>query len=104
MLDWVAATFFGAGLGLTLYGLVRLRMYLGPIIRRRYGEWARYANWLVNIVVMVLTANIGLMLIRMYLGQPDTGSDYLKQEIWFALLAMAIPLSLIFIKLKKLDV
>jgi len=90
----------GAGLGVTLYGCVRLRMHFGPIVLERYGKWARYFYWLLTIAVMVLIANLGLMLLRAILGPSEPGGNNVLPEIWFALLALSIALRLIFGQLK----
>jgi hypothetical protein len=98
MLDWVSATIFGLILSLGLYGCVRLRMHFGPIVYRRYGTLARHVYWVVTIVVMVLIANLGLMLLRIYLGDTET---HLMLEIWFALVALGISLILVFRQLRS---
>ena len=41
--DWLSASGIGAGLGLLLFACVRLRMHVGPIIRRRWGNTMRQA-------------------------------------------------------------
>ena len=101
MLHWVAASTGGILLGLLLFGCVRLRMYLGPIIKESYGEWARRAYWLATIGVMILLANLGLFYLRSYLGGLEYDSSNLLLEILFAVLALVIAMSLIFNRLYR---
>jgi hypothetical protein len=96
MQHWLAATLIGVSLGLALYACVRLRMYFGPIVRDRYGHWARRAYWMATILIMVVLANLGLSVLRIYLGKQAPILDSLMYEICFALFAFAIPLVLIF--------
>ena len=101
MLNWIAATVCGLGLGLALYACVRLRMHFGPIVQQRFGKVARQLYWLVTIGVMVLLANLGLILLRGWLAEYGPDNKDLMLEIWFALLALAISLLLIFRQLKS---
>ena len=101
MQHWIFATLIGIGLGLMLYGCVRLRIYVGPILRDRFGNWARSAYWVFTIIVMVLLANFSLLTLRGLLADlPDPPSSLLL-EIWFALLAAGIALFLVFKRVTK---
>ena len=92
MQPWIAATIAGICLGLAFYGCVRLRMYLGPLIRDRFGNVARRVYWLLTIAVMVILANVALFALRQFFAPP--GSQ-LMPEIWFIMLAAGIAYTLI---------
>jgi NADH:ubiquinone oxidoreductase subunit 4 (subunit M) len=96
---WLIATLDGICLGLALFACVRLRMHFGPIVRDRYGSMARRAYWLFTILLMIVLANLGLKLLRIYLSNFDAVTNSLMLEIWFALLALLLALSLIFKRL-----
>jgi NADH:ubiquinone oxidoreductase subunit 4 (subunit M) len=99
MQHWLTATLIGICLGLLLYACVRLRMHFGPIVGDRYGSMARRAYWLFTILLMIVLANLGLKLLRIYLSNFDAVTNSLMLEIWFALLALLLALSLIFKRL-----
>jgi hypothetical protein len=101
MQHWLTATVIAICIGLALYACVRLRMHFGPIVRKRWGNWARRAYWMMTILVMVAFANLGLLLLRIYLGDLQTSRNGLMLEIWFALLSAAVALGLILQKLKR---
>ena len=96
MWHWIIATVTGIGLGLLLYFCVRLRMYFGPLLRERYGNWARWLCWLTSLVVMVALANAALLFQRYSLGAYLTAESALAIEIWFAVLALVVAMTLIF--------
>jgi len=73
-------------------------MYLGPIIIKRFGQWARRAYWLVTILVMIALSNLGLYFFRAYLSNQPVGDKTLLLELWFATIALAVGLGLIFRK------
>ena len=101
MQQWIIATLIGAGLGLLLYGCVRLRMHFGPLLRERYGNWARQLCWVVIIALMVALANVTLLLLRYLLGDTANGDSRLVIEIWFALLALTVAMLLVFRRVKR---
>jgi hypothetical protein len=98
---WLIATLEGACLGLTLYLCVRLRMYLGPLIVKRFGQRARRAYWLFTILVMILLSNLGLYVFRIYLGSQPISDKTLPLELWFATMALAMGLGLVFRKILR---
>ena len=102
MQHWIITTLMGAVLGLTLFACVRLRMYIGPVIRQRYGNGYRRAYWLLTIIVMVALSNGGLRLVRMLTHDTRPTND-LWLEIWFATLALVIPLTLIYRRIHRND-
>jgi len=98
---WITATLMGAALGLLLYGCVRLRMHVGPILRDRYGNWVRQTYWVFTIIFMVVLANLGLSFLRNYIPGTTEPNISLILEIWFALLAMGIAMVLVIKQLRK---
>jgi hypothetical protein len=98
---WLAATVTGIFLGLILFACVRLRMHLGPLIRQRYGDWARRAFWLASILFMILLANQSLNLLRIFVDNQLPAMENLMLEIWFALLALVIGLGFVFKRISK---
>jgi hypothetical protein len=101
MNHWLVATGIGILLGLLLYACVRIRMYLGPILKKHYGNRARQMYWVFTMAVMVLIANTALIGLQKYLSDPLAPGNHLIIEIWFALLALAVALTLIFRKLRR---
>jgi hypothetical protein len=101
MQNWLIATLEGICLGLTLYLCVRLRMYLGPVIRERFGDSARQVYWLLTILLMVILANAGLYLFRIYLSSQPVADGTFMLELWFALMALAVGLWLIYKRLTR---
>ena len=76
-------------------------MYLGPVMIKRFGQWARRAYWLFTILVMIALSNVGLYLFRSYLGSQQVADEALLLELWFATMALAAGLGLIFRKLSR---
>lgn len=101
MQHWLIATLEGLGLGLTLYACVRLRMYVGPLIKQRFGDWARRVYWLATILVMVILGNAGLFFFRIYLDSQSVDNGTLLLELWFGVIAMAVGLALVFRKISR---
>jgi hypothetical protein len=101
MKHWLVATGDGIFLGLILYALVRLRMFLGPILKQRYGNRVRQMYWLITLAAMVLMANTALFLLQKYLSDPLLPANHLMIEMWFALLALAVPIILIFRRINR---
>jgi hypothetical protein len=100
-MDWIMATVAGFILGLIFYGFVRLRMYLGPIIRARYGQIARRLYWFFTIVAMIFFANVALQALRHWVGINAPHSNSLLLEIWFLTLAVAISFTLIYRRINR---
>jgi hypothetical protein len=101
MQHWLTATLIGISLGLALFACVRLRMHFGPIVRQRFGSWARRVYWAFTILLMIALANLGLKLLRIYLSNFDGVENSLMLEMWFALLAILIALALIFTRMNR---
>jgi len=76
-------------------------MYLGPVIIKRFGQWARRAYWLFTILVMIALSNVGLYVFRIYLSSQHVTDETLLFELWFATMALAVGLGLIFRKLSR---
>lgn len=100
-MHWIMATVAGLILGLIFYGCVRTRMYLGPIIRARYGQIARRLYWFFTIVAMILFANAGLLALREWVEINAPHSNALLLEIWFTILAVAISFTLIYRRINR---
>ena len=64
LIDWIITTISGVALGLTLYGCVLMRIRWAPEIRVRYGERHRQLYWLLNFILMIVIANLGLYTLR----------------------------------------
>ena len=100
LMDWLFATLAGIELGLLLYVVVRLRMFFGPRIRERFGNLTRRIFWGFTLVFMVVLANLNLLGLRALLeGRPAEGNVTL--EIWFAILALLLPFTLIYLRMQK---
>lgn len=99
MQHWLIATLEGAILGLTLYCCVRLRMYIGPKVRERFGNLARRAYWLLTILLMIVLANVGLLIFRIYLSSQSIAAETLYLELWFGLVALGVGIAMIFRRL-----
>ena len=97
--DLLLASFAGLFLGLLLFGCVRLRMHVGPIIRARWGNRMRQIYWALTILVMVLLANACLALLRHFAPIGDT--PMLLLEMWFIAVAVAISFGLIFKRMTR---
>jgi hypothetical protein len=101
MQHWAVATATGISVGLILFLCVRLRMYVGPILKIRYGPWARQTYWILTILVMIALANLGLWLLRIYFRSFDITAETLALEIWFSMLALMVAMGLIFNRLYR---
>ena len=73
-------------------------MYLGPVIIKRFGQRSRRVYWLFTILVMIALSNVGLYVFRVYLSSQPVGDETLLLELWFATIALAVGLVLIFRK------
>ena len=93
---WLIATIEGACLGLALYLCVRVRIYLGPVIKDRFGTWPRRMFWFATILAMILISNAGLLVFRIYLESQPVTDKTLVLELWFAIVALMFGLALIF--------
>ena len=100
-MHWIIASVAGLILGFVFYGCVRTRMYLGPIIRARYGQLARRLYWFFTIVAMILFANGGLLALRHWVEIYAPHSNGLLLEIWFTIIAVAISFTLIYRRVNR---
>lgn len=62
---WIIDFVAGLILAFLFYGLVRLRMYIAPLMRDRYGAWARWTAWGMIGALMVIGANLMLVILRL---------------------------------------
>lgn len=70
-------------------------MYLGPIVGRRFGVWARRAVWLVLIAAMVILAELDLLWLRGRLEQTQATGTRWHYEAVYALTLVALGLVLV---------
>ena len=101
MQHWIVATLIGVVLGIGLYGFVRLRMCIAPRLKTRFGDSARYAFWILTIVLMIAVANIALWVLRVYLRSYPPIEYGLHLEIWFSLLALIVGLGLVLMRVYR---
>jgi len=101
MSAWVVTILDGVLTGLGLYGLVRLRMYLGPIAAERYGNWGRRVVWIGLISAMVILAEIDLIWLRSWLEQSNATGTRWHYEATFAALILCVGLGLVFVRIVK---
>jgi hypothetical protein len=101
MQHWIVATLEGACLGLALYFCVRLRMYVGPMIRKRFGHWVHRSYWLLTILIMIILGNAGLYIFRAYLHNQSFADETLPLELYFATTTLLVGLALIFRKIVR---
>jgi hypothetical protein len=101
MQPWIAATLAGLLLGLVFYGCVRMRMYLGPILRAQFGNRARQAYWIATFILMIGLANLALYGLRAYFASLQESANYLLPEIWFVAIAVALAMTLIFRRMTR---
>ena len=99
LIDWIIATVSGVVLGLALYGCVLMRIRWAPEIRTRYGERHRQLYWILNFLLMIVLANLGLYgLRRLLAGGPLEGA--LAPEVVFAVIALLLPLALLYLRVR----
>ena len=98
---FIASSMAGILLGLGFYACVRMRMYAGPKLRERYGNWARQLYWLLTILLMVAIANVALIGLRGYLYNQTSASSTLLSEIWFVLVAVALAFLFIYRRVNR---
>ena len=99
LFDWIITTISGVALGLTLSGCVLMRIRWAPEIRVRYGERHRQLYWLLNFILMIVIANLGLYALRRLLaGGPLEGA--LAPEVCFAIIALMLPLGLLYLRVR----
>jgi len=88
VMPWLIDVFAGVVLALGLYGLVRFRMIAAPLMRDRYGAWARWSIWVLVAALMVLLANLELIALREILHSWFKFDSSLEHEIIFAIVAL----------------
>jgi len=101
MQHWLISTVAGVLLGILLYYCVLLRMHVGPIIKERYGNWARRVYWGFTIAIMVVIANLVLIGLQAYLDGETVVDSRRIMEMWFALLGLVVALMLVKRKLSR---
>jgi len=88
-MPWVLDVAAGVLLALLLYALVRFRMRVAPIMRDRFGPWARWSIWILVAALMIVVANLELIILRQLLHQWfGEQKSTLGHEIIFVLVAL----------------
>jgi hypothetical protein len=99
--DLIVSLSVGLVVGLLFYFCVRLRMHIGPLLRERFGNWARQIYWLSTLVVMAIAANIGLELTRQLVDYQPEPTNTLPQEILYISFAVALAFTLIYKRINR---
>jgi hypothetical protein len=110
-MPWLMDIVAGIALAAIFYGLVRVRMYIAPILRDRYGAPARWTVWVIVGLLMITVANLGLLLLRQALHDQFNLTASFFHELLFASIAFGGGLVLVVLhvtrgrhkKLEKLD-
>ena len=88
-MHWILDIVLGLLLAGLLYTIVRFRMTFAPRMKERYGAAARWATWFLTLMLMVVSANIVLMLLREIVELMNVEAPLLD-ELLFALVAFAV--------------
>jgi Na+/proline symporter len=88
-MPWFVDVLAGTALAVLFYWLVRFRMSVAPLMRDRFGSWARWTTWVVAILMMILVANLELFGLRQLLRQYFHLETVFVHEALFALVALA---------------
>ncbi len=99
--DLIISSSVGLTVGLLFYFCVRLRMHIGPLLRKRFGNWARQTYWLSTLAVMAITANIGLKITRQLVDHQPEPKNTLPQEILFISFAVVFAFALIYKRINR---
>lgn len=90
-MPWILDVLAGVLLAVLLYGLVRFRMLVAPIMRDRFGPWARWSVWVLVAVLMIAVANLELIILRQLLHQWfGAEKSSLGHEILFVLVTLVV--------------
>jgi hypothetical protein len=92
---WTVTIIDGLLTGLGLYSLVLLRMFLGPIAGRRFGDSGRRAVWVLLILAMVVLAEFDLQWLRGWLDENDVPGARWYYEAVYASILVAVGLTLV---------
>jgi len=95
MSAWIVSIVVGVLTGIGLYGLVRLRMFLGPIVGRKFGVWGRRTVWVLLISAMVVLAELDLVWLRDWLENSDPPGSSWYYEAVYASTLLAVGLALV---------
>lgn len=87
MSPWFLDFFAGLILALLFYGLVCLRMLVGPMMYHRYGPWARWTAWIIVGLLMIVAANLMLLALRFLLHDQFPLIPPFFHELLFATIA-----------------
>ncbi len=95
-MHWLIPAGEGIVIAFVFYALVRVRMWLGPRMRDRFGEHARTATWVLTIGLMVVAANVGLIWLRRILHDEHGVDAPFLHEMLYAFVAFAVGFGLVF--------
>lgn len=95
MSAWLISVIDGLLTGVGLYLLVRLRMVLGPIADRRFGQWGRGTVWVLLIAAMVALAELDLLWLRSWLETADAPGIRWHYEAVFAATLLLVGFALV---------
>lgn len=86
-MPWLISFMSGFVLALALFALVRIRMRVGPIVRERFGNWARRGFWGLIFALLIASANLMLIMLRQVLINQYAVADTVMHEVLFAAVA-----------------
>mgnify|MGYP003401641130 CR=1 FL=1 len=89
-MPWIVDILAGLLLAVLLYSLVRFRMLAAPVMRDRFGSWARWGIWVLVALLMIAVANLELIGLRQVLQDWFGEESLLAHEMLFALVALAL--------------
>ena len=88
-MTWLMTGLLGLVLGVGLYGCVRLRNACLPWARNQYGQKGYWLCWLAALSVMLLTANIGIVIVRVFANLSVSPIASLPLEVTFIVITLA---------------
>ncbi len=95
-MHWFIDIAAGVFLALLFYALVRVRIFVAPRMRERYGDYARWATWCVTAGLMIALANLGLIQLRKILHSQYSIDAPIQDELVFSLVAFVVGFYLVF--------
>ena len=90
MNSWLLSVLFGIMLGVTLFGCVRLRVWLAHSLGYKTGTWALRILSLTSIAAMIIVANGFLIGLRAAIAGSAANEQTLPMEIVFSIVGFAL--------------
>ena len=87
-MTWLMTGLLGLAMGLSLYGFVRLRNACLPWARNHYGQKGYWLCWLVALSAMLMTANLGIVIVRVFANLSVSPIAPLPLEATFVVIAL----------------